>query len=151
MSAVDYVTGVPLNNEVGVLQRIIDDFAVTAGKAKRLTDFFELMRNVLRQPYDAHASNDAESVHTHGILYGLENPGPSEPERVQHCTACIFVALYFEELRACIKNSEHRRDEIMQDALKVFGDIQNKMELYRAHRIRVANQQSAIQSLHQDL
>ena len=151
MSALDYVTGVLLNDQVGVLQRIGDDFAVTAGKAKRLTDFLELMRNFLRQQYDAHASNDAYSDHTHGILYGLEKPDPSEPERVQHCNASNFVAFSFEELRTCIKNSEHRPDEIMQDALNVFGDIESKMELYRAHCVRVANQQSAIQSLHQDL
>ena len=33
MSAVDYDTGVLLNDQVGVLQRIGDEFAVTAGKA----------------------------------------------------------------------------------------------------------------------
>lgn len=110
-----------------MLHRIGDDFAVTIDKSKHLTDFLKLTGNVLRQQYDAHASNCADRVNAHGILYVLEKPGSSGPERVEHCNACNFVSFYFEELRTCLSESEHNLHETLQDALEVVGEMQKKM------------------------
>lgn len=113
-------------------------------------NLLDLSRNFLRQQYDSHAKMSTDSVHTHSIAYGLNRSDSQCPMRHEICNACSFGEYVFEQLENSTRNSLHKPPDVREDALNVI-DTRCKMELYRGHRLRVVNQQEAIQKLHFDL
>ena len=141
LCAVDYVTGVLVNDQVTLLQRIVDDI-VGAEKKPVLTNYITIMRIFLKQQYDSHALTQGDEVGTHGIDYGLCKPDLSVPARTGRCNGCNFVHFCISELQESVAAA---------DALEVIKDAAEKLELYRGHRVRVTNQQVHLEKIIKDM
>ena len=100
-----------------------------------------------------------DNVDTHGIEYGLKKLHPEKEinaaVRVETCNGCRFNVVFFKALCDKIKatggGNPVKSQDTIKDALMVVSDIQQKLELYRAHRVRVANQQKAIYKIEEEM
>ena len=100
------------------------------------------------------------NVDTHGIEYGLKKLHPEKEinaaVRIETCNGCRFNVLFFKALCDKIKATGEggnpvKSQDTIKDVLMVVSDIQQKLELYRAHRVRVANQQKAIYKIEEEM
>jgi hypothetical protein len=154
LTAVDYVTGVLVNDQVSTLQDMIEAFACTPSRKEELTSQLELVRNFLKAQVGAHVCRENDSVPTHGLEYGLSQPIEGELERAGKCNACDFIPYFIQRMRGEISSSdrdEPKAADSVQDALRVLDDVEHKFVLYQGHRVRVANQQSAIACIYNEL
>ena len=155
LTAVDYVTGVLVNDQVTLLQRIVDDL-VSIDMKPVLSNYIAIMCTFLKQQYDSHALLEEEEVGTHGIVYGLTKPDLSMPVYKERCNACNFPNFCNLELHkavvaaAQLPNSTISED-VVKDAIEVIMDAAHKLELYRGHRVRVANQQVHLDKIIKDM
>jgi hypothetical protein len=154
-TAVDYVTGVLVHDTMDKLQTIIEDFSTNDEVKKELTRNLELWKNFLKHQYDHHIWKCDDQVDTHGIDYGLRKLQPSKETEAEsrdgpHCAACRFNLVVFKQIEDVIRSS-NKTEDVKSDACSVLNDIMEKHELYRAHRVRVANQQRALQKLNDEL
>ena len=155
LTAVDYVTGVLVNDQVTLLQRIVDDL-VSIDMKPVLSNCIAIMRTFLKQQYDSHTLLEEEEVGTHGIVYGLTKPDLSMPVYKERCNACNFPNFCILELHkavvaaAQLPNSTISED-VVKDAIEVIIDAAHKLELYRGHRVRVANQQVHLDKILKDM
>ena len=151
LTAVDYVTGVLVNDQFDILQDILERFAKSEDILKTLTWYSTLSRNFLKCQYDNHACMEHDDISTHGIRYGLalHYDGPLKEGR---CSACDFVNNVLKLVRDQIEPwSANTPQDVVDDAKRVMDDIENKLELYRGHRIRVISQQRAIDEMFQSM
>ena len=109
-----------------------------------LSNYITIMRTFLKRQYDSHALLEEDEVGTHGIVYGLMKPDLSMPVHKEQCNACNLSNFCTLELQkavaaaAQLPNSSISED-VMKDAMEVIMDAAHKLELYRGHRVRVAN------------
>lgn len=156
LAAVDYVTGVLINDSVALLQDVIDVFA-TGERNEELSGLLEVTRSFLKVQYDDHALRIGDRVPTHGISYGLakQEGEAKEPIRSETCGACNIVPYLFKQLRDLVAASEDgdvpKAAAVINDAEQVLVDVEEKFVLYMGHRVRVANQQGAINALFKEL
>lgn len=63
--------------------------------------------------------------------------------------ACNFVDFYTLELQKCVRAASKFLNAtiIVQDAVEVIKDASQRFELYRGHRVRVANQQVQLEKI----
>lgn len=147
LTAVDYVTGVLVNDTVELLQTISDDFEPDAERRQQLTNDLELVGHFLRHQYDEHALCNDDEVPTHGIAFGLGLAPQSEGEqRAGRCNACVFPFFHLDQVWSVIDRCETKTQDSKDDAKMVVGDIAHKWRLYMGHRVRVVNQQHAIET-----
>ena len=160
ITAVDYVTGVLVHDSIEMLQKISDDFVHNNLDKVTLSRQLELVRNFFKQQYDSHVQIENDNVDTHGIEYGLKKLHPEKEinaaVRVETCNGCRFNVVFFTALCDKIKATGEggnpvKSQDTIKDALMVVSDIQQKLELYRVHRVRVANQQKAIYKIEEEM
>ncbi|KAL5486578.1 hypothetical protein EMCRGX_G019080 [Ephydatia muelleri] len=155
-TAVDYVTGVLVHDSIEMLQKISDDFV------HNNVDKVTLSRQLELVPISSSNSmiHMCNNVDTHGIEYGLKKLHPEKEinaaVRVETCKGCRFNVLFFKALCDKIKATGEggnpvKSQDTIKDALMVVSDIQQKLELYHAHRVRVANQQKAIYKIEEEM
>ena len=94
LSAVDYVTGVLVHDQVSLLQRICDEFAPITQSRERLTDLLEVIRHFLKQHYSRHVTIEGDDVGTHIIEYCLAKDKTSVPVRMGKCSVCNLVPFF---------------------------------------------------------
>ncbi|KAL5502017.1 hypothetical protein EMCRGX_G008711 [Ephydatia muelleri] len=120
----------------------------------------ELVRNFFKQQYDSHVQIENDNVDTHGIEYGLKKLHPGKEinaaVHVEICNGCCFNVVFFKALCDKIKATGEggnpvKSQNTIKDALMVVSDIQQKLELYHAHRVHVANQQKAIYKIEEEM
>ena len=145
LTAVDYVTGVLVNDQVTLLQRIVDDL-VSIDMKPVLSNYIAIMRTFLKQQYDSHALLEEEEVGAHGIVYGLTKPDLSMPVHKERCNACNFPCFCILELHKAVVAASQLpnstiSEDVVKDAIEVIMDAAHKLELYSGHKVRVANQQ----------
>ena len=137
VTAVDYVTGVLVHDQIETLQQIGGDFARDNATHARLTNYLEsLVRNFYKHHVDKHILKEITNVCWHGIDYGLST-SVQEP-RAGRCRACLFPLYVFKLLRKVIIDSNtERRTHLANDALKIIDGAVEKLDFYRAHCVHL--------------
>ena len=154
VTAVDYVTGVLVHDQVETLQQIVEDFARDHTTRVRLTSYLELVRNFYKHHVDKHIVKEGNDVCWHGIEYGLSVE--AQQPRTGRCRACLFPFYFFKLLKKEIADSTtgdnpRMTKSLADDALRFVVGAKEKLEIYRAHRVRVSNQQHEIDKIHREL
>ena len=158
-TAVDYVTGVLVHDSIEMLQKISDNFVHNNVDKVTLSRQLELVRNFIKQQYDSHVQIENDNGDTHGIEYGLKQLHPEKEinaaVRVETCNGCRFNVIFFtalcDKIKATGEGNPVKSQDTIKEALMVVSDIQQKLELYRVHRVRVANQQKAIYKIEEEM
>ena len=144
-----------MNDQVTLLQRIVDDL-VSIDMKPVLSNCIAIMRTFLKQQYDSHALLDEEEVGTHGIVNGLTKPDLSMPAHKERCNTCNFPNFCILELHKAVATAAQLPNsrisgDVVKDAIEVNMDAAHKLELYRGHGVRVANQQVHLDKIIQDM
>ena len=150
-TAVDYVSGVLLNDVVAVLQDVVDMFARNDNEKGKMSDDLSSIRYFSKTAYEDHAIMEGDCMDTHGLEFGLN---PKCGAKTSQCSHCYFGKWWFQQMQSIVDS--HRDSNIIstdtiEDALTLLKDCQHKLELYRAHRLRVACQQKALAKLEQEI
>ena len=150
LCAVDYVVGTLVNDPVRILERIASDFSHPNEKSDILWKI-TLAKNFLKVQYDGHAKK-CDDCATHGINFALGIPSDSPITRKTDCAACKYPNWVLEQVRSLVRSNVNKhRDLQKKDALMVINEIEKKFELFRGHRMRVANQANHIEKNLKDL
>lgn len=155
-TAVDYVTGVLIHDQVDRLQDLIEHFSRNAEVKNSLTLSLELVRNMYKHHVDKHIVLQDDCSY-HGVKYGLsKHENEAQSMRGTKCNGCLYPFVFRKNLLAEINRTlsptaTGRDRDLAADAKTVLEDIMDKFELYRGHRVRVANQQKAHQAVHTEL
>lgn len=149
LSAVDYVTGFLVNDNFALLGRIISHFSPTEVIQKELNHEAGIARNFLKNQYSRdHATIDNDSCASHSINYGLCRTAVSA--RTASCNACKFPFYFIEKLKGIVQQSSTTTEEKCR-VLQVLTDSAEKFTKYQGHRLRVINQQKALDALKQEM
>lgn len=155
-TAVDYVTGVLIHDQVNRLQDLVDHYARNRDVKEDLTLSLELVRSFYKHSVDKHIVRE-DSCSFHGVAYGLSKYGASFPLRTGiKCLGCLYPFVFrrklLREINRTVTNTSFSEDkDLAADAKIVLNDAIEKFELYRGHRVRVANQQRVHGEIHEEM
>ena len=155
LSAVDYVTGVLINDPIRILDRVIEDFTdASSVERKNLKSKVNLTKNFLKVQYNDHINKENDNCDTHSIEYALrkvnDSTKPSIPRNLT-CNACKFPHVVQKLLTEMVDSNLTISQEMKKDATTVIQDSFKKFQLYERHIARVQNQQKAITLLHEEM
>lgn len=148
-TAVDYVTGILLNDVVHNLQDVVNQFSLNQNEKGLLTDDLTYIKTFFKSRYDQHANRD-DDVDMHGIEYGLNQK--CNKTKSNRCNECLFPAWWFSRCHEMVNSHRNNPDRdidinTIESAVTLLKDAEEKLELYREHRLRVACQQNALKKL----
>eukprot|EP00049_Salpingoeca_infusionum_P016221 m.329274 g.329274 ORF g.329274 m.329274 type:complete len:305 (+) comp16036_c0_seq18:1172-2086(+) len=148
--AVDYVTGCLVNDPVDVLRKIVQDFAASQQQTTELNALIDIIcKSFLKSQYDAHALK-GDGCALHGLQHCLDVGCMAPSQEPRQCNACNFPSYVIRHIHQVVQAKQDDGD-VSADALRVLDDIQHKFDLFCGHRLRVMNQQQAIEDIHNKL
>ena len=140
--AVDYVTGFLVNDTTRLLQRItcdkIHSEVLREEYARRIT----MCKHFLKNVYSLHLKHGS-TCSTHCIYRGLSSSGPFEEDDYS-CDPCKAPFILLEDIKSECCNPPSTLGEVLDE-------VRDKFYLFMGHRVRVTNQQRAIQGIHEEL
>ena len=132
-TAVEYCTGILVNDPTQLLQRIIDDFTKDMVLHKKLTDHLELAKNFLKNQYLEHLKT-VDGVPTHGLEYALDRCS-SQDDRTAKCNACLWRIIVgprnLSRKKRSLRIVEHegsendRRIDVVAEAVRMCNHFVN--------------------------
>lgn len=138
--SVNYVTGFLVNDNVDRLFRLVRYFGSTESAVEDLLTLLRLAKAFLKYQFDTHVLRDHDCP-SHSILHSLGAKRASPNERfVLDCSGCKFPFWVIHKIKGIV-------DDDRPDANQVLEDATEKFQLFMGHRIRVVNQQLAINGI----
>jgi hypothetical protein len=141
--AVDYVSGILVNDTFDVLKRVLS--TVAQSQWKNIEPKLDIVRAWLKYGFPKRTSQIGTECDVHDTTIGLALPQRSQASTqvsvvYATCDGCKSFHTLFAYIRSIVEQSN-----VHVTTLGVVDDISHKLHLFMAHRIRVVNQQEAIE------
>lgn len=145
--AVDYVTGFLINDSFDVIKQIIGDHNI-GNKRQALMEQMEAVKGYLKYGYaekireDNPVTAEFNGCILHQINYVLLPSHTCLPPDKHLCHNCSSVFQFFIDMKQILDKAE-----MTACTSSVLDDCCHKAKLFMAHKIRVINQQIAIEQI----
>ena len=154
LSAVDYVLTFLITEPFKLIDRMVAMFVRSPERQAFLRRRLTLLLNFLKNRYDDHIGSNHEPQHdlNHGLIPGASRGAAAALPCKVMCSACKFPSYVFDLLRKEIKEAPDTAGGGDGDeALQVLDHAYEKTRIFQGHRMRVVNQQQAIDRHHKDM
>ena len=139
-SAVDYVTGILVNENFETVKRIIETFMLLPDERQNLLTEVEHVLHYVKHGFSRNLTVEATGCIFHNIKYGLSEN--EESCTAQVCTSCQQLHSLFLDVKKKLSSTTTN-----ESALVTIDNCYMKAVLFMGHRISVSNQKINIQEI----